>query len=111
MPTLLYYDVRILRKCGCGREKVTTLRGLHIHMGKIWRCGGRSQKQPCAAQAGQTSGIQAWLKKHSAIDPNVAEAGENETRDVDDPQEVTPEAPPSNPVTYTVLYVLYVYMF
>ena len=91
-------DVRTLRKCGCGWEKVTTLRGLHIHMGKM-KCAGRSQKQTCAAQAGQTSGIQGRVKNHSAIGPNVAEAGEKETRDVDDPQEVTPEPPPSNPRT------------
>src|SRR4029434_4668277 len=82
-------DVRTLRKCGCGWEKVTTLRGLHIHMGKM-KCASRSQKQTCAAQAGQTSGIQGRVKNHSAIGPNVAEAGERQTRDADDPQEVTP---------------------
>ncbi|CAJ1069580.1 hypothetical protein F2P79_025612 [Xyrichtys novacula] len=88
-------DTKLLRKCGCGWEKVTTLRGLHIHMGKM-KCEGRSQRQPCTAQAGQTSGIQGQVKNHSAIRPNVAEAEEYETRDVDDPQ-VTHVAPTSNP--------------
>lgn len=76
----------------CRWEKVTTLRGLRVDMGKM-KCGGVSQKQPCAAQAGQ---IQGRVKNHSA------EAGEVETReevDVDDPQEMTQEAPQSNPRT------------
>ncbi|KAF4118314.1 hypothetical protein G5714_000365 [Onychostoma macrolepis] len=85
---------KIPRKCGCGWEKTTTLRGLHIHMGKK-KCGGGSLMQPCTALvwAGQTNGIQGRVDNHSANGPNVAEAEqekrkEEEERDVDEPQEV-----------------------
>lgn len=45
---------KIPRKCGCGQEKTTTLRGLHIHMGKK-KCGNATRMQPCTAleRAGQ----------------------------------------------------------
>ena len=89
---------KILRKCGCGWEKTTTLRGLHIHMGKK-KCGGGSLMQPCTApvRAGQTNGIQGRDDNHSANRPNVAEQEgrrEAEERDVDEPKEANPVAPP-----------------
>ncbi len=90
---------KIPRKCGCGWEKTTTLRGLHIHMGKK-KCGGGSLMQPCTAPvwAGQTNGIQGRVDNHSANGPNVAEAEqeerkEEEERDADEPQEVNSVAP------------------
>ncbi len=90
---------KIPRKCGCAWEKTTTLRGLHIHMGKK-KCGGGSLLQPCTAPvwAGQTNGIQGRVDNHSANGPNVAEAEqeerkEEEERDADEPQEVNSVAP------------------
>ncbi len=67
-------EEKIPRKCGCGWEKTTTMRVLHIHMGK--KCGGGSLMQTCTApvKAGQTNGIQGWVDNHSANGPNVAEA-------------------------------------
>lgn len=95
-------EIRTLRKCRCGWEKTTTLKRPRIHMGKM-KCGGGSHKQPCTAQerAGQTNGIQSRVENHSAIGPNVAEAGQEERegkeRDADDTQGENPVAPPSNP--------------
>ncbi|KAF4108967.1 hypothetical protein G5714_010040 [Onychostoma macrolepis] len=90
---------KIPRRCGCGWEKTTTLRGLHIHMGKK-KCDGGSLMQPCTALvwAGQTNGIQGRVDNHSANGPNVAETEqeerkEEEERDVDEPQEVNSVAP------------------
>ncbi len=58
----------------CGWEKTTTLRGLHIHMGKK-KCSGGSLMQTCTApvRAGQTNVIQGRVDNHSANRPNVAE--------------------------------------
>ncbi len=92
-------EEKIPRKCGCGWGKTTTLRELHIHMGKK-KCGGGSLMQTCTApvRAGQTNGIQGRVDNHSANGPNVAEAEqeerkEEEERDVDEPQEVNSIAP------------------
>lgn len=96
---------KIPRKCGCGWEKTTTLRGLHIHMGKM-KCGGGSLMQPCTAteRAGQTIGIQGRVDNHSTNGLNVAEVEqeerrEEEERDADEPQEVNPVPPPRDPRT------------
>src|SRR4029434_5028895 len=70
-------EKKILRKCGCGWEKVTTFRGLRIHQGKA-RCGGKGHKQPCAAASGQTRGTESRVENHSADGPNVAEGREGE---------------------------------
>ena len=70
-------EKKILRKCGCGWEKVTTFRGLRIHQGKA-RCGGKGHKQPCAAASGQTRGTESRVENHSADGPNVAEGREVE---------------------------------
>ncbi len=45
-------EEKIPRKCGCGCEKTTTLRELHIHMGKK-KCGGGSLMQTCTARLRQ----------------------------------------------------------
>lgn len=74
-------------------------------MGKK-KCGGGSHKQPCTApeRAGQTIGIQGRVDNHSASGPNVAEVGQEESREEEErddvePQEVNPVAPPSDPKT------------
>ena len=61
---------------------------------------------PCTAsvRSGQTNGIQGRVDNHSANGPNVTEVEqeerrEEEGRDADEPQEVNPEAPPSDPRT------------
>lgn len=80
---LMTNEMKILRRCGCGWEKTTTLRGLRIHMGRA-KCGGGSQKQPCTGlgRAGQTSGIQGQVENHSADGPSVAKEGERELEEV-----------------------------
>lgn len=88
-------ELRILRKCRFGWEKITTFRGLRIHMGK--KCDGGSHKQPCTAQAGQTSSIQGQVENHSAIGPDIVEAEQEERTDVNNPQVEHLEAPPSIP--------------
>lgn len=62
---------KILRKCACGWEKVTTFRGLRIHQGKT-KCGQNGYQQPCTAEAGETRGTRRQVANHSANGPNVA---------------------------------------
>ncbi len=73
---------KIPRKCGCGWEKTTTLRGTSHPHGKK-KCGGGSLMQPCTAPvwAGQTNGIQGRVDNHSANGPNVAEAEQEERKE------------------------------
>ncbi len=63
-------------------KKTTTLRGLHIHMGKK-KCGGGRLMQTCTdpVRAGQTNGIQGRVDNHSVNGPNVAEAGQEERKE------------------------------
>ncbi|CAK6970580.1 olfactory receptor 6N2-like protein [Scomber scombrus] len=63
---------KILRKCACGWENVTTFKGLQIHQGKA-KCGQKGQQQLCAASAGETRGTKSQVGNHSADGPNVAE--------------------------------------
>ncbi len=65
-------DFKILRRCRCGWEKVTTFRGLRIHQGKK-KCQVGGQQQHCSATAGQTRGAQSQVANHSAEGSNVAE--------------------------------------
>ncbi|KAK0156469.1 hypothetical protein N1851_000237 [Merluccius polli] len=65
-------EEKILRKCACGWEKVTTFRGLRIHQGKS-KCGQKGQQRPCTATAGETRGTKSQGKNHRAEGPNVAE--------------------------------------
>ncbi|RXN34466.1 olfactory receptor 6N2-like protein [Labeo rohita] len=65
-------EEKILRKCVCGWEKVTTFRGLRIHQGK-GKCGQKGQQQPCTVVAGETRKTKSQGKKHRAEGPNVAE--------------------------------------
>ncbi|KAL6489820.1 hypothetical protein MHYP_G00001650 [Metynnis hypsauchen] len=64
-------EEKILRKCACGWEKVTTFRGVRIHQGKV-KCGQNGQQQPCTATAGETRGTKRQGKNHRANGPNVA---------------------------------------
>ncbi|KAG1932793.1 hypothetical protein F2P79_020826 [Pimephales promelas] len=64
-------EEKILRKCACGWEKVTTFRGLRIHQGKA-KCGQKGQQQPCTASAGETRRTKSQGKNHRAEGPNVA---------------------------------------
>lgn len=65
-------EEKILQKCVCGWERVTTFRGLQIHQGKL-KCGQKGQQQPCTASAGETRGIESQVENHRADGPNVAE--------------------------------------
>ncbi|KAF4105120.1 hypothetical protein G5714_014451 [Onychostoma macrolepis] len=65
-------EEKILWKCGCGWEKVTTFRGLRIHQGKR-KCGQKGQQQPCTAVAGETRGTESQFENHRVDGPNVAE--------------------------------------
>ncbi|XP_038130124.1 uncharacterized protein LOC119776004 [Cyprinodon tularosa] len=65
-------EEKVLRKCACGWEKVTTFRGVRIHQGKA-KCGQNGQQQPCTATAGETRGTKSQGKNHRANGPNVAE--------------------------------------
>lgn len=65
-------EEKILRKCACGWEKVTTFRGLRIHQGKS-KCGQKGQQQPCTAPAGETRGTKSRVENHRADGPNAAE--------------------------------------
>lgn len=65
-------DLKFLRRCRCGWEKVTTVRGLRIHQGKK-KCQVGGQQQHCSATAGQTSGAQSQVANHSAEGSSVAE--------------------------------------
>lgn len=69
---ILMLERRILWKCGCGWEKLTTLRGLKIHQGIARGCR-KGQQQPCIAASGQTRGTQSQVENHSADRPIVAE--------------------------------------
>ncbi|KAJ8350643.1 hypothetical protein SKAU_G00257730 [Synaphobranchus kaupii] len=65
-------DSRIMRKCRCGWEKVTTFRGLRIHQGKK-RCTARGQQKQCTATAGQTLGTKSQVSNHRAEGSNAAD--------------------------------------
>ena len=62
---------KILQKCACGWEKVTTFRGLRIHQGKT-KCVQKGYQQPCTVEAGETRGTRGQVANHSANGPNVA---------------------------------------
>ncbi|XP_063049927.1 NACHT, LRR and PYD domains-containing protein 3-like [Engraulis encrasicolus] len=64
-------EEKILRRCECGWEKVTTFRGVRIHQGRA-KCGQKGQQQPCTATAGETRGTKSQDKNHSANGPNIA---------------------------------------
>lgn len=65
-------DFKIMRRCRCGWEKMTTFRGLRIHQGRK-KCEGGGQQQLCTATAGQTRGAQSQVANHSAEVSMVAE--------------------------------------
>lgn len=64
-------EEKILRKCECRWEKVTTFRGVRIHQGKR-KCGQKGQQQPCTALAGETRRTESQVKNHRADGPNFA---------------------------------------
>lgn len=65
-------EEKILRKCGCGWEKVATFRGVRIHQGKR-KCGHKGQQKLCTALAGETRGTESQDENHRADGPNVVE--------------------------------------
>ncbi len=61
-----------LWKCTCGWQKVTSLRGLRIHQGRM-KCGKTPNQHNRTASAGQTEGTQSLVANHSAAGPDSAE--------------------------------------
>ncbi|RXN25308.1 olfactory receptor 6N2-like protein [Labeo rohita] len=73
-----------LRICGCRWEKMTTIRGLRIHQGKI-KCGGNIPQQTCTATADKTRGTESQGEDHSATGP--IDAGGSQAKEKEGPVE------------------------
>lgn len=67
---------KILRRCACGWEKVTSSRGLRIHQGKMKCLRQVDQQHRTAQEAGQTTGSRSQECNHSAAGPSGAESPE-----------------------------------
>uniref|UniRef100_A0A3B1JJ67 Reverse transcriptase domain-containing protein n=1 Tax=Astyanax mexicanus TaxID=7994 RepID=A0A3B1JJ67_ASTMX len=83
------HNEKFLRKCTCGWQKVTSLRGLHIHQGKM-KCGRIANQHDRAAAAGQTAGTGSQVSNHSAAGPSSAEQATS--AEVLESREATPES-------------------
>lgn len=63
---------KVLQKCKCGWQKVTSFKGLRIHQGKM-KCGRTPDQHDRTASAGQTEETQSQVTNHSAAGPSNAE--------------------------------------